>query len=225
MSCECLSFLPSSARLTQDMQHSYKWTSKVALSTLASEVQDVEIEGKQIVGRWGKELWHRVSPSRRTLVEQFVNSPNDPQGILRFTRKYGPLSKPHTNKPFRQPVQQWRSHQAWLRRNWTITPLGFKVGMKDGEMLGITPEKLSLTVESLERFLEFEIWFSPIARRRRCKRPRCETPYFIASNPKQLFCDEKCAEWGQHQHKQKWWAEHGEQWRKRRTTKQTKGGS
>jgi hypothetical protein len=225
MICKSLSFLPSSARLTQDMQDSYKWTSKVALSTLAAEVKDVEIEGKQIVGRWGKELWHRVSPSRRTLAEQFVNSPNDPQGILQFTRKYGPLSKPHANKDFRQSVQQWRSHQAWLRGHWTITPLGFKVGMKDGEMLGITPEKLSLTVESLERFVEFEIWLSPIARRRRCKRPHCETPYFIASNPKQLFCDEKCAEWGQQQHKQKWWAEHGEQWRKRRKTKETKGGS
>jgi hypothetical protein len=204
-----------------EMRNSYKWTSKVALSTLAG-VKDVEIQDQEIVGLWREELRLYTGPSGRTLVEQFVNWANDPQGTLRFVRRYGPLSKPQPGQVFRQSLQQWRKHQAFLQGQWRMTPLGYTIGMKDGEMLRIAPKKLSLTVESLERFLEFEIWLAPAARRRICARPHCETPWFIATNPKQQFCTEKCAEWAQRQHKQQWWAEHGDQWRKERKARRSR---
>jgi hypothetical protein len=195
------------------MQNSYKWTGSVSLSTLAAEVEDANIAGEHIVGRWGKNLVLRVSAPSRTLAQQFVNWPNDPKSVLRFTRRYGALSEPKPDAAFELSLQEWRSHQAWLRRHWGVNPPGIKVGMSEGDMLQIGPGKLSLQLQNLARFVEFEIWLAPVARRRVCARPDCETPYFIASNPKQQFCDEKCANWAQQQHKQQWWAEHGEQWR------------
>lgn len=61
-------------------------------------------------------------------------------------------------------------------------------------------------------------------RARYCANPECPAPYFFAKRRNQRYCSEICAAPAQRELKRKWWAEHGEDWRKSRTaTKAGKG--
>lgn len=46
-----------------------------------------------------------------------------------------------------------------------------------------------------------------------CENPECDAPYFIAKKRNQKYCSELCVGFGQREHKQRWWAEHGKKWR------------
>lgn len=50
---------------------------------------------------------------------------------------------------------------------------------------------------------------------RKCKNADCRHPLFVAVG-KQRFCSSDCADVEQKMHKKNWWAEHGEEWRRRR---------
>jgi hypothetical protein len=195
----------------------------LGLRTLAAGVESAQLEGAEITGSWKKELRLLVSGGPgKTLVERFLNWSDSPDEILRFTRMYGPLAKATPGEVFRQSLKHWCEHQAFLRREWPGPSLGFKIGLRTGEVLEVTPKELALKVADLERFLEFEIFLHPAARRRICARPDCSTPYFIATHLRQRHCDEKCAEWAQRQYKRDWWAERGDQWRKQRSRRKRK---
>jgi hypothetical protein len=65
-----------------------------------------------------------------------------------------------------------------------------------------------------------------------CANPDCPAPYFIAKKPTQQYCSDGCAQLIQRDWKRRWWAEHGEQWRKdrkkvaaRKTGRKEKGSS
>jgi hypothetical protein len=51
-------------------------------------------------------------------------------------------------------------------------------------------------------------------RLRVCQNTECPTPYFIAQRRWQKYCSEKCAQPSQREFKRKWWADHGDAWRK-----------
>lgn len=57
---------------------------------------------------------------------------------------------------------------------------------------------------------------------RYCANSECPTPYFLAVRRSQMYCSETCALPAQREFKRAWWAEHGEQWRKKRETRQKK---
>jgi hypothetical protein len=47
-----------------------------------------------------------------------------------------------------------------------------------------------------------------------CKNPNCPAPYFVARKATQRYCSDKCAEVFQQEWKRKWWAQHGNEWRR-----------
>jgi hypothetical protein len=50
-----------------------------------------------------------------------------------------------------------------------------------------------------------------------CQNPKCLNRYFLKGRSTQRFCDQPaCIRYGQREHKKKWWAENGEQWRRER---------
>ncbi len=53
-------------------------------------------------------------------------------------------------------------------------------------------------------------------RRRRCRNPDCQNPFFIADKGKQQYCSGGCASVAQKECKRRWWKEQGPQWRKAR---------
>lgn len=61
-------------------------------------------------------------------------------------------------------------------------------------------------------------------RARYCANPECPAPYFFVKRKNQRYCSEICAAPAQRELKRKWWAKHGEEWRKSRTVKKTVKG-
>jgi hypothetical protein len=49
-----------------------------------------------------------------------------------------------------------------------------------------------------------------------CGNPDCQAPYFVAKKATQRYCSDVCAQVFQKAWKKKWWAEHGEEWRRGR---------
>jgi hypothetical protein len=67
--------------------------------------------------------------------------------------------------------------------------------------------------------------FRQSARVKVCCNPDCPAPYFVAEKTTQRYCSDKCAEVFQKGWKRKWWAEHGDEWRRgRKKTKRKSGG-
>jgi hypothetical protein len=54
-------------------------------------------------------------------------------------------------------------------------------------------------------------------RARYCASPDCPAPYFLAKRRSQKYCSDACSKPAQSEFKRRWWAEHGEAWRKVRT--------
>jgi hypothetical protein len=196
----------------------------IRLTTLAG-VQNAEIQGDVIVGRWRPDLGLIASQSgASSIVERFVNSKGTAKDILRFTLRYGPLSKPDPGAEFRQSFKDWRGDQEWLQRLWSFgRSLGYKIGMQSGELVRFDSNgRVSeIEVASLRRLLEFEICSTPHTLRRKCARPECRS-YFIADRIDNRVCNlAACGKWAQREFKRKWWSEHGEKWRTDRA-KETK---
>ena len=55
-----------------------------------------------------------------------------------------------------------------------------------------------------------------------CPNPGCPAPYFIAVKRGQQYCARVCAADAQRSHKKKWWAEHGQEWRRERLKSRAK---
>lgn len=50
-----------------------------------------------------------------------------------------------------------------------------------------------------------------------CQNPACPNRHFLKGRSTQRFCERPaCILYGQREHKRKWWAEHGEQWKQER---------
>jgi hypothetical protein len=56
-------------------------------------------------------------------------------------------------------------------------------------------------------------------RTRICPNAECPTAYFLATRHTQRYCSPSCAQNGERETKRRWWAEHGEAWRKTKTRK------
>jgi hypothetical protein len=183
--------------------------------TTTTGVKQAERIGETITGTW--EHYPRTSRVDRNLLilEDFANRTCDPESVLRFTQEYGPLD--HTFKPdreFRFRIQIWADLQAEFRRRWERLmyivgkpiPLDVPVlAVKRGEAFEWTFGDLSFRSSTLYRLLTLELHSRPRERLRRCSRPDCPTPYFLAKRLQQRYCCEDCAKWAQREEKLKWW--------------------
>jgi len=199
--------------------------------TLAG-VKEAALEGSNIVGRFRSELQEFYGPPRHKLIEEFLNWPDDNEGILRFTRKYGPVleydplrPEPVSNGTFEFPVVGWKVNQQFFRDMWARMRR-FPDWQPQGGTLAFRNGQLIYTAPNLYMFLYMDLVTSDTKRLRICKRPDCPNRYFIAGDLKQRFCSTTCAEWGQRELKKRWWNEHGEAWRaEKRRQKGSKDGS
>lgn len=201
----------------------------IRFRTLA-RVRDSRIEGGEVIGRWwllnpdappqDRLQWIRQSQAGK-LAEEFANCRTDEAGILRFTKKFGPLrAEPEPNEEFRFSLVEWRRDQARFRRTWehnqTFGVGGFDYPALPGEGLGYFDENLYYTAVNIWRLMWFDLLSCPRKRLRKCKRPDCPNPYFVARHLGQTYCSDLCAQWGQRQWKLDWWNRVG---KKRRSAK------
>jgi len=218
---------------------------RVSFCTLAG-VESVRLEGEEIVGRFASNPKPFYGMKGKRLFEEFANWPSDPAGVLRFTRRFGPLAeKPDAGSAFRFRCDAWRDDQEGFRLLWGLVQIepplpstsswGKRVGDVFDEVLRFDGAggwhlvadpgdawryvngALIYNAATLFRFVVLELLSVPHGRLRTCARPDCPHPHFVARHLNQNYCSEPCAAWGQSQWKRKWWGERGQEWRKRRT--------
>jgi len=171
-----------------------------------------------------------------TLVQDFANWGREPEDILRFTRRFGPLNRSaQGGRPFTVKVSEWLRRQDAFREEWDDVALRLKPGsavplwtgteleVVSGERFEFVSDAYTYVAATLERLLLLELRCVDRGRLRTCARPDCPNPYFVAAHLKQTYCSPPCAQWGQGEAKRRWWREKGDTERRRRTAQAKKG--
>lgn len=200
-------------------------------------IKEAQLEGSSVTGRWEdfEKLRLFCGPRGRLLVEDFVNWSDAPPEILRFTRVYGPVTDAFREDElgegrggeFSFEVEDWRFVQTTFQRIWNrIASPNFasEPGREQVHFSGVLPNdsfwvygnRFEYRAGTLEGFMRLELLRAPIDRLRKCLRPGCETPYFIARHLRQSYCSPTCAQWAQRKWKKQWWQKEGPHWLSRR---------
>ena len=204
---------------------------RIAFFALAG-AQSAEIQGDDIVGVLKAPLPEFYGLPKGFLVEEFVNWPDRPQDILRFTKRYGPLLEgPSSGSRFKFALHSWRADQQSLRGTWELFARVHHLHRFDqsDSIIAVHPYeqliqrkgRLEYRAWNLLRLIRLELASIPTERLRICKcgRPDCPQRYFVANHLGQLYATEPCAGAAQRKWKQEWWKEHGEEWRKAKARK------
>ena len=195
-------------------------------------VREARVEGEQIVGRWqGKVEW-LYDRKGEQLAKAFANWKDIPAEIAVFTRRFGPLLNRATDEsPFRFSVQEWRERQNSFRTMWeawagipTGTERQTTLVVESGEQLIHRKTGMYYRTSNLHRLMLFSLAAIPTIRLRKCPRPGCASPYFLARHLNQSYCSKLCADWAQKQWKKEWW-EHNKkaELKKRKRLRRKKG--
>src|SRR5438270_10584669 len=91
---------------------------RVTFFALAA-VESAWLDGDEIAGKFAQELKQYYGSEANPLFEDFVNWPNTPHEILRFTQLYGPLiDSAEPAGEFRFKLTDWRMWQDGFRHAW-----------------------------------------------------------------------------------------------------------
>ena len=171
-------------------------------------------EEKMIVGQWKKRLTEVNSPSHEVIV-RFLNWSNEPEDVLEFIKTFGPLhDTPQPGEEFRIHTDVLWADQRHFRDLWENLKKypNWEVPQKKGH-LAYRRGRLLYETSCLYDFLYLDLVTCPDERLRKCLRPDCKTPYFLALNLKRKYCSEACTHWAQSKSKREWWGRDGEKWR------------
>lgn len=197
---------------------------ELSFCTLAADVESVALsaDAAMVFGRWKPMLARRVRP--RELVEDFANWSSEPTDIVRFTKKHGPLTLPQggQGQEFSFGVGDWERCQQQFRQDWKRSrsgALGWRNSLdaEQGERFSRIFGNLTYVASTLFRVLQLELRAIPPQRLRKCAKPDCEHPYFVASHLGQRYCSTLCVNWAQKKWKRQWWQERGEVARQKRS--------
>ena len=195
---------------------------RITFFTLAG-VDSARLAGDAVEGRFSQGLKQFFGVRGKRVFEEFANWPDDSQGILRFTRRFGPLvESAQPSSDFRFPLRDWRFWQASFREKWEgFAPrpgghFSYSLYFDTAGGRGWTYDTNGLTYRAanLLEFLTLSLMACPKERMRKCAKPDCPHPYFVAPHLKQNYCSEPCAKWGQSKWKRNWWAKKGKEWRR-----------
>jgi hypothetical protein len=199
--------------------------SKLVVLSLTG-VQSAQLSGNKVRGKFDTTLAEYRTTGDVRLIEPFLNWPNDPEEILRFTRIHGPLhEKPVAGQEFEFEVSDFKTVQRKFRNLWRnskkrtasamdiLNELGGQVRFSAGLVTYIAP--------NLYAYLYADLMTSPKERVRVCKRNGCGNPYFIARHLNQEFCNHECAEFAKRAWSKEWWQKRGQAWRAKRRSEDT----
>ncbi len=161
----------------------------------AAAVDRVVLMGAQISGKWEKAYPQLADVKTERLLRRFANWPNTPDGILRFTKTYGPVTVPVAGRGrrFSFKLESWQRAQEdfrtlWREQMWrpgdAYRLLGQAGTLKaeEGEELSLTFGHWSYVTSTVERLLRLELLATPSRRLRLCPGRGCKTRFFIANH-------------------------------------------
>jgi hypothetical protein len=134
-------------------------------------------------------------------------------------------SRVQTPKSIEPLMQQVNADLECLREKWggffpPRTYTHFAVNYSGAEDIGRTPGKaghLRIGAHTISHFLTLNLFALDGRSLRKCLRPLCPTPFFVANDLRQRYCsDRECRKWGRGETKRAWWGRSGKQWRQTR---------
>ena len=184
------------------------------------------------------------------VLEDFANVKSEPQQILQFTRRYGPLKQgdldwegpdddPSNQWPtdlFRMPCERWLKYQERIREYWLMTrsnkaALVEALSAELGALPLFGPSGLGLASDPRRglviRLQAQDLWQALCLMLvnvsddlRKCENESCPTLPYFIATRK----DQKfCNEMcSRRVANRRWWREQGQEWRSRRSTKTSK---
>ena len=176
------------------------------------------------------DFWDRFKPSD-TIQLQVIDLEMPPSGRKPAREIWKPATEkggPPPGEKFEFQLQSWRNIQRGFRQLWEAVadksqsvPL---VHNTRGDAITMRDRKLVYFAESLLSFFIMEFLSAPQERLRKCRRPECQSPYFVARHLKQQYCSPGCAEWAQAKAKKQWWSSEGQEWlnTRKKTTRKKK---
>jgi hypothetical protein len=199
----------------------------------------------EVCGVLGKEYKDVFASLKEPPHKVFVNWSPTPEGVLAFTRLYGlldPNGKYYWEDPpdhkFSFRVASWLEYQKYFQgywdgnsdgANWDVVRTSLETDLMPSQVIGIGDRHqgiivnylsglgprpyISLAATTLWQYLCALLIFHSVGDLRHCENPDCPAPRFIARRKDQIFCSGDCAGLVA---KRRWWAKHGEEWRKRR---------
>jgi hypothetical protein len=188
---------------------------RVRFSVLVSTTS-AELDGPgrdRIVGkRSGSKAWVNRA---RSLTEEFLNSGDDAQSILHFTKKYGPLQESSGRDQFQFDIAEWKKDHARLRGWWEMFAeyaTRYKKPPIPSTVVGVTSldrfrvDKTGLTYEcsNILKYMVLEIAAFPPERLRKCHRDGCKHR-FVAHDLREKYCSEFCKTGEQNKAKLRYW--------------------
>ena len=205
--------------------------------------------GHAITGTLGAKTVEIFAHPGRAIVD-FANTPDDPDAILYFTRKYGVLHRDELDwtevAPGERVVRsdffcihcgQWLEIQQLFRSEWErkgkvddglADRLGTRIapGVPAGRVVKafVRPSGKTFELALQPDDLQGALWLAFVGlydRARRCQNPTCPAPYFLAARRDQKYCNEKCSRLVANR---RWWDQHGAEWRRdHKSAKKSKG--
>jgi hypothetical protein len=183
-------------------------------------VTNVRLQGTEITGNWSKKSSEFYGERSSTLAQRFANWPCDPESILQFTQRWGPLfGNPYDrDRGFRFTIEEWIEAQSVFRAIWRNLkgfprdfegidrrlPIGtLPIATPEPVQVQIGPKAVILQIPNLFTFMHFEL-HSSIKVLRICKRRDCKKRYFLAQHGKEQYCSTDCANWAQSVWKKRW---------------------
>jgi hypothetical protein len=197
--------------------------------TLGRGVSGVSLRKNAVHGRWKRQHPKKYPLSSKKMLARYANWSDEPDQIMRFTRRYGPLTVDCRSRPktFSFTVGDWRRAQAQFRALWNSEALlgrgvrfsGTTVDTKAGERFHRYTGRWTYIAATLHRLLCLELFATPINRLRRCVKGDCQR-YFVAGHRREKYCSEQCKAWGHRQAKLRWWDKTGNPKRLERVRKE-----
>jgi hypothetical protein len=152
------------------------------------------------------------------LHSEFANVRDD--GADAFIRRWGPLFT-HA-KLFDQMAVGWRDvvRAAWRGDEKALASIQKWVNSQMFTSLQFTEGRLECAPRDLMGSIFILFLRDHLSGKTTiCENPDCISPYFVKRRPRQRFCSDECSSYGQRNAANKWWREHGTQWRERRKRK------
>lgn len=196
----------------------------IAIETGVSnaEIQSVDFQDDYIVGRWADTPRVIRTGASRSVAVELLNSLEGigldrlPAVALKFTKKYGPLEFPYrAGEPFRFLTDDWAVSVKQLQGIWAMVsnltrkaaPFSVGHGADLAASLQFANGRITFITRFLPAFVVCEMGAVPASLLCICANhgKGCNAPYFIASDKRERYCSEDCAQAAQRRVKLEWW--------------------
>jgi hypothetical protein len=174
-------------------------------------------------------VWLRTGPpaAKEALHVAFANLRDEPEAIDAFVKRWGPVVTPWNGDA--HDLQMARAFRHTLRAAWAGDKAALEMAQRHVAKVVATIRVTGsrIEVEAAEQWVTAYLLFiqdGHAGRTAVCENPECVAPYFVRKRNTQKFCEAgPCVAYGARLRANKWWHEHGDDWRETQQKKSKRG--